>query len=60
MDPLSKDEFKQAVKETLTEWVDSKFESFGRWSATGIAAAAFGAMVYFILKMSGWHYAGQP
>jgi hypothetical protein len=53
--PLNKDETKQAMKEAMREWMDDKFQEFGRWSFYSLLAAVFGAMVYFILTASGWH-----
>lgn len=51
----SKDETKAIIKEALKEWMDEKFLMFGRWSASGIAAAAFAALIYLILRSQGWH-----
>ena len=44
--------FRQAIKEGLTEWVEGKFAAFGKWSATALAAAAFAGLVYLALR--GW------
>jgi hypothetical protein len=53
--PMNKEETKQAMKEAMREWMDYKFQEFGRWSFYGLLVAVFGAMVYFILIASGWH-----
>lgn len=56
---MNKDEeqemMKDAVKQALKEWLDSKFSEFGKWSATAVAAAGLVALVYFILMTNGWH-----
>lgn len=50
-----KEVMKAAVKESIKEWLDSKFSQFGKWTATAIAAMAFAALAYFILWANGWH-----
>ena len=52
---LEEEETKRALKEGLQEWLDGKFSEFGKWSFRALAAAAFIALVYFILVMNGWH-----
>lgn len=52
---MSDQDTKDALKEALKEWLDEKFATFGKWSAAGIAAAALGALAYFMLSMNGWH-----
>lgn len=54
MGNLTKQELKQAAKEAISEWLDQQFTAFGKWSATAIAALALCALLYFILKTSGW------
>lgn len=54
-DIVGDEAMKRAMKEALKEWLDEKFARFGRWSLTGLAAAAIVALVYFILKANGWH-----
>ena len=51
---IEKDKVKEALKEALKEWLDDKFMQFGKWSLTGIGAAALTALTYFILKTNGW------
>lgn len=46
---------KQAVKEALREWLDDQFASFGKWTFTGLLAAAFVGLVYLALTGAGWH-----
>lgn len=51
---------KETVKEALKEWLDDKFAAFGRWSFAAAAAAAFAALMYFVLKMNGWQRVTGP
>lgn len=51
----SSDEIKGAMKEALKEWLDAKFAEVGVWTLRAFAAALLGAVVFFILTMSGWH-----
>jgi len=50
-----KKEEKQALKEALKEWMDEKFALFGKWALTSFFVAAFTALIYFILTVTGWH-----
>lgn len=45
---------KIALKEAIREWLDERLREVGRWSLRGIFAAAFAALVYFILTHTGW------
>ena len=47
-------ETKEMVKEALKEWLDEKFQAFGKWSMTSIAASGFVALAYFIIYVHGW------
>lgn len=55
MNPLDKEELKAITREALKEWLDEKFTLFGKWSLGTLSALVFSAVVYFILKMNGWH-----
>lgn len=46
---------KEAVKEALTEWLDAKWATLGKWTGRGIAAAAFAVLTYLYLTQIGWH-----
>ncbi len=46
---------KEAMKEALNEWLEAKWAMLGRWTASGIAVAVFGALAYFYLTNTGWH-----
>jgi hypothetical protein len=50
----TEEQTKQALKEALKEWLDEKFATFGKWAFLSLAAAALGALIYFILQMNGW------
>lgn len=45
---------KEALREGFKEWLDGIALKFGRWSIRGLALAAFGAFIYFILTHTGW------
>lgn len=46
---------KQAVKEALKEWLNDQFAAFGKWTFTGLMAAALAGLVYLALTGQGWH-----
>lgn len=46
---------KEAVKEALQEWLDKQFSQFGKWTFTGLLAAAFVGAVYLWLAGKGYH-----
>lgn len=52
---MSNEEQKQVIKEALTEWLDAKWAVLGKWTARGIAAAAFAVLAYFWLAQAGFH-----
>lgn len=54
MPEIDKDMQKEAVKEALREWLDDAFATFGRWTFTGLLAAAFVGAVYLTLIGMGW------
>lgn len=45
---------KVIIREAITEWLNSKFAQFGRWSVIGIAAAALALLAYLLLIKTGW------
>jgi hypothetical protein len=53
MPELSREEKKEIVKEAINEWLDAKYAEFGKRSLHGVAAAAFGYAVYFLIT-NGW------
>lgn len=48
-------ETKRVFKEALNEWLDKKFEAFGKWSAVGISAAIFAAVIVVVMWSTGYH-----
>jgi hypothetical protein len=50
---------KKVIKEAFKEWLSEMFQkgtsTLGLWALRAIAAAIFGALVYFVLMVSGWH-----
>jgi len=55
VEPLTKEESKEVVKEALHEWLDEKYAMFGRWSLHGMLAMMIAAGCYFVLAANGWH-----
>lgn len=51
-----KDDQKEAMKQAIKEWLDERFNQFGRWTFNALAAAFFAALIYFVLKMNGWQH----
>lgn len=45
---------KEIIKEALQEWLDNQFAKFGKWTLTGLLAAAFSALVYLWLAGHGF------
>lgn len=45
---------KEALAEAIKDWLNERYRSVGKWTLRGISAAAFAALVYFILTHSGW------
>lgn len=54
MPNIDKDVLKEAIKEGLREWLEDKFAQFGKWTFSGLMAAAFVGLVYLALKGQGW------
>lgn len=52
---MDDEQIKRITKEALKEWLDDKFQQFGKWTLGGIIAAGLFALVYFILSLNGWH-----
>jgi hypothetical protein len=53
-DGMSEDDRKRIVKEAINEWLDAKLAVFGKWSLTGICAAALALLAYLLLIKAGW------
>ena len=50
----AQDHEKEAIKEALSDWLDSKFAEFGRFSLKGLLALALVAIVYLWSASQGW------
>ena len=44
---------KKIMKQAVQEWLDSKFSTFGNWTAMGIGAAALALLAWGIIQMNG-------
>lgn len=55
MPDLDKDAMKEALKEGIHEWLNERFAQFGKWTLSGLMAAAFAGAVYLALKGQGWN-----
>lgn len=53
MTPEENEATKKVLKEALTEWLESKYTTLGKWSMAAIGAAMVGALVYALLYI-GW------
>jgi hypothetical protein len=53
-DGMSEDDRKRIVKEAINEWLDERLAVFGKWSLTGICAAALALLAYLLLVKAGW------
>ncbi len=45
---------REVFREAINEWINDKFREFGKWSIKGLAALAFGVLIYFVLVQHGW------
>lgn len=52
---MTDQELKEAFKEAVREWIDEKFATFGKWTATTLGVVIFGWVIYGIISISGWH-----
>lgn len=52
--PKDGDEQKRIIKEAIEEWLEKKYAEFGKWSVRAIGAAAFGALLFWVLTSKGW------
>jgi hypothetical protein len=54
MGDLTKDEMKAAVKEAVSEWLNSQWSAFGKWSAMGIFSLALAGLAYAFFTTHGF------
>lgn len=48
-------ETKRVFKEALNEWLDKRFEEFGKSSMKGLLAMLFSALIIFVMWTQGYH-----
>jgi hypothetical protein len=51
-DDQQKQLFKEAMKESLNEWLDKQFAVLGKWTVFGILSMALVAMTYVYINFS--------
>lgn len=51
---LDREEQKEIVKEAISEWLDKKYLSFGKWSFHGLMAAVLGFIAYYLAMHGGF------
>jgi hypothetical protein len=56
MTNFTRDETKQIVKEAITEWLDKKYEAFGKYTFRGFVVAGFSALIVLIGNWNGWRF----
>ena len=54
MPDIDKDEYKDAVKQALKEWLNEQFAAFGKWTLMGLLSAAFAGLVGLWMASHGW------
>lgn len=53
MEPWDEEQFKDAVKEALHEWLEEKYAQFGKWTLHGLLASGVVGLCLFIFWTSG-------
>lgn len=51
---LPPEEFKAAVKEALTEWLDAQFALFGKYSLAALSSLFFAWLIYLYFLTHGF------
>ena len=51
---LDRETQKEAVKEAITEWLDTQFATVGRWTVRGIIAVGLAGLLYAYLVTHGF------
>lgn len=51
---LDREAQKEAIKEAISEWLDTQFAIVGRWTINGILAAALAGLLYAWLTTKGF------
>jgi len=52
---MAETELKQAIKEALKEWMDTKYQEFGKWTVRTLLSVAFFGLMYLFFSTNGWH-----
>lgn len=55
-DELKVEAYKKAMREFLEEQKKETFESIGKWAMTILSTALAGALLWLMLKSSGWNH----
>lgn len=45
---------KALIKEAISEWLDTKFALFGKWTASGLMVSAFASIAYYAFTHGLW------
>lgn len=54
MPDLDKEAQKAAMKEAISEWMDLKWATFGKWTAKGIIAMVIAGVTYLFVITHGF------
>lgn len=52
---LQEDDIRRAMREEVRAWLNEMFAVFGKWTLSGLLAAALAGVVYLALVGQGWH-----
>ncbi len=54
LEGFTEEEKNELIGTAIDSWLEKKWAMFGKWTARGLGAAAFGAAIYFIATHGGW------
>jgi hypothetical protein len=54
LDQLTQEEKNEIIGAAIDAWLEKKWASFGKWTAGGVAASAFGTIMYYIATHGGF------
>jgi len=52
---LQQEDIRKALRDEVRAWLNDMFAAFGKWSFSGLLAAALAGLVYLALTGQGWH-----